>query len=244
MKILTIADSLAMPRKEGNDVVLWNETWVYILEKELRKTDRDIQIVNRAERAKTMSSLEAPSLFSEYVELFQPDTIIIQLGVVDSMPRIFSLDEQKILNLQIRSRFLIPDWLKKQIISNRTKRRQTITAKNPLKKVYTVPEKFPHYLSAFINRCRTFNPDIKFLIIPILTDEQRMDSKSPGSTGNKNLYNSLLNKICAENRNVQMLNEEVFRVVSAKIFCSDGYHLNKEGNLLLAEEILKKLEIY
>ncbi len=243
MKILTIADSLAMPRKEGNDIVLWDETWVYILEKELRKTDRDVQIVNRAERAKTMSSLEAPSLFSEYVELFQPDTIIIQLGVVDSMPRIFSLDEQQILNLQIRSRFLIPDWLKKQIISNRTKRRQIITAKNPLKKVYTAPKKFPNYLSAFIKKCRTFDPDTRFLIIPILTDEQTMDSKSPGSTGNKNLYNSLLNKICAENRDVHMLNEEVFKGVSDKIFCSDGYHLNKEGNLLLAEEIIKKLQI-
>lgn len=242
MKILTIADSLAMPRNEGSDIVLWTETWVYILERELRKTDRDIQIVNRAERAKTMSSLEAPSLFSEYVELFQPDTIIIQLGVVDSMPRIFSLDEQQILNLQIRSRFLIPDWVKKQIISNRTKKRQTITAKNPLKKVYTAPEKFPNYLSAFINRCRTFNPDIKFLIIPILTDEQIMDSKSPGSTGNKNLYNSLLRKISTENRDVHMLNEEVFKGVSDKIFCSDGYHLNNTGNVLLAEEILKKLQ--
>lgn len=242
MKILTIADSLAMPRKEGNDVVLWNETWIYILEKELRKTDRDIQVVNRAERAKTMSSLEAPSLFSEYIEFFQPDTIIIQLGVVDSMPRIFSLDEQQILNLQIRSRFLIPEWLKKIIISNRTKRRQTITAKNPLKKVYTAPEIFSNHLSAFITKCRAFNPNMKFLIIPILTHEEIMDSKSPGSTGNKNLYNSLLRETSSEYRDVHMLNEEVFKTVSDKIFCSDGFHLNKEGNLLLAEEVLKKLQ--
>ena len=238
MKVLIIADSLAMPRNENQDIVNPDETWPTLIS----ALNDNVQIQSFALRARVSRSLNESALHNNYLASYKPDVIIIQIGVVDSMPRIISLLESRILNKKIRGFNLVPAFIREHYIRCKSSRRGYITARNPLAKVHTKPNNFKKHFSDFIEKTsRSFHHKIRFIIIPILINEAYMEQKSPGAVSNKNLYNSFLREM-ARFKNVQFLDEGLFNNrPPEEVFCSDGYHLNPAGNRLLAEYVSRQL---
>lgn len=136
MVISVIADSLALPRNEGEDIVKIHEVWPYVLKAKCENVFGDLLLLNYGMRSRTMDSLLGVDYY-ECIELIQPNVIIVQIGVVDGLPRIISKTERRIMN----SRFF-PSSLRNIIISRRKRLRKEITSRNPLQKVWLKPDSF------------------------------------------------------------------------------------------------------
>ena len=96
-RIVAFADSLAMPRNENGAILLWEETWPYLLEKSLVAEGLGAEVINCGARARTSTMLLGE--FTEHVVLKRPDVVIIEVGVVDCLPRVFSRREKRVMNL-------------------------------------------------------------------------------------------------------------------------------------------------
>lgn len=93
MNILILGDSLALPRPYRiNDfdpstdkelAVHFNETYGFLLEKELRSLypSTNTTVVNRAQRFSTIKNIREQ--FVDHLFFFEPDVIILQVGIVD-----------------------------------------------------------------------------------------------------------------------------------------------------------------
>ncbi|KZE48552.1 hypothetical protein AV540_16640 [Brevibacillus parabrevis] len=93
MNILILGDSLALPRPHRINnfdpavdkelAVHFNETYGYLLEKELRSNypEANISVTNRAQRFSTIKDIHEQ--FANHLFFFQPDVIVLQVGIVD-----------------------------------------------------------------------------------------------------------------------------------------------------------------
>jgi hypothetical protein len=193
MRIVALADSLAMPRRSENNFVRWEHTWPYLLQARLRSAGLDAEVINRGERGRTADTLVRD--FHEDIEFKRPDIVVIQVGLVDGAPRIFSRREHGLLNLPPLSFFVrFRNW----IIARRAARRPEITAKNPLAKVYTPPREFSEHLRAFHQNLGKLDWSLRIIVLPALYDPEFMEKKSPGFGSNMMLYNRLLQEFCVE----------------------------------------------
>lgn len=225
-KVLVLADSLALPRHEHDDIVLYEETWPFLLQKHYP----NIHVINWGRRSRT--SLTTLSEFNE-IDLVNADMIILQVGVVDGAPRIFTHFEKSILKR-------LPSGIRNRIISFRKKRRNKITGRNPLKKVDVKPDKFEEYLSLFIEKAKSRNPRTIITLIPIIANYEVMESKSKGFTQNIELYNSIIEKVAKETKALLTNIEPFIQRKNQLLFCSDGYHINAKGN----QELYKSISQY
>lgn len=239
MRCLIIADSLGMPRNEGDNIILWEETWPSLL----RCRFSQMEFINLSQRARQSSSLLVTSLFEEYIVFFKPDIIIYQVGIVDCMPRIISQRMKSLLNLRILHRQVFPQSFRNWYIKSRSKKRKKITASDPLALVYTKPKQFQRCYENFIQRVnKELSNSCKHIILPILIDELFMEEKSPGAKTNKNLYNQILKYLSNIERVSLISEEEILHTVENDFFCSDGYHLNSKGNQVVARATSQYIE--
>ncbi|CAI8998291.1 GDSL-like Lipase/Acylhydrolase [Brevibacillus sp. IT-7CA2] len=93
MNILILGDSLALPRphrinnfdpiQDKELAVHFNETYGFLLEKELRSqfTEMNFTVTNRAQRFSTIKNISEQ--FTDHLFFFQPDVIVMQVGIVD-----------------------------------------------------------------------------------------------------------------------------------------------------------------
>jgi hypothetical protein len=226
MKISIIADSLAMPRIDSDEVIAWEDTWPIQLDTKFKYAQQYISFSINNMRARTVSTLIG-SDFYESIEVIQPKVIIVQVGVVDCMPRIFSKRENELLNHR-----LFPGWLRSTFIRNRSKNRKFITKGDPLRKVYTKPDKFESILDDFASRINKVNITCKVIFLPILIKDS-MEQKSPGCISNVKLYNQILQSITERNKWMYLnIDDE-----NMDFFLKDGYHLNRNGHLIVARHL-------
>ncbi len=82
MKVLIITDSLSLPRRVGNDCVLYEETYPYLLKK--RFPEHEFVCIG-------IGGGTIKDLFKQlgYYSILEPDFFFIQCGIVDCAPRIF-----------------------------------------------------------------------------------------------------------------------------------------------------------
>ncbi|MDH4618268.1 SGNH/GDSL hydrolase family protein [Brevibacillus sp. AY1] len=93
MNIIILGDSLALPRPHRINnyipalkeelAVRFQETYGYLVEQAMRKkyTTTEITVTNRAQRFSTMKDISAR--FWDHLFFFQPDVIVMQVGIVD-----------------------------------------------------------------------------------------------------------------------------------------------------------------
>lgn len=226
LDISVITDSLGMPRIEDGVEIVKRNTWPILLQDALP----DAHVFDFTRRARTMDSILQAD-YNEAVVFSQPNVIILQIGVVDSMPRIFSKREKSLL-----SKRFVPNFLRNQIIENRKKKRASITSKGPLAKVYTSPETFESSLSTFIYQVDDEKLDCQIIILPILINESFISDKSPGASGNIQMYNDILMNI-SENMSCKFIDIYDEFKSDKSLFASDGYHLSVSGNNILAKKV-------
>lgn len=234
-KISVIADSLSLPRKVKGDVVQWEETWPHILESQIKIMNNDVAVINFGKRERTSGSFIVD--FDDCIYFVEPSIIILQVGVVDGMPRIFSFLEKSIISHPYFH------WrLKNWIVKKRSARRSKIIGRNPLRKVWVKPREFENN---FINLMEKINEKIEATVIaiPILADVDKLELKSPGYKNNVSIYNTIIHTMGAKYNNFLSVSEDSVyqnRVI-AELFCKDGYHFNAFGNKVIAEKLLEMI---
>jgi acyl-CoA thioesterase-1 len=223
-KVVVLGDSLALPRKEGDDIVKLEETWPYLL-----GLQPYLEVYNCSSRANN-SEIILLDVY-EHIELKQPHVVIIQIGIVDCAPRIFSLFEKKILRK-------LPAKVRNLIINRRKAKRNEITGKNPLTRVDVKPLKFKQNVDSLITQIKAKCEQLdSIILVPVIADFQAMEEKSAGFSSNANLYNAILEEL-AQRHGIHMMDtQQLVSEGSMVNFCSDHYHLSPWGNHKLFDSI-------
>ena len=91
MKILVLTDSLSLARQHGDEIISYEGTYPYLLKNQFPNIDFVFTCIGGATIKKLYSQLC-------YYKYFKPDLVILQCGIVDCAPRVFSPFERKVIN--------------------------------------------------------------------------------------------------------------------------------------------------
>ncbi len=224
-----------MPRASEEDPkrieLTWEATWPSHLEAELWKQGNVCaRVINCGARSRTVDSICYEDFYEHFV-LKEPSCVVMQVGIVDCSPRIFSRLERRIIGSSY-----VPDSLRKSIISRRKRERQKLTAKNPLAKVYTSPDRFRGCLEMIAQKVKDLKARPKIIVLPIMAEPRVMENKSPGIMSNIRFYNQMLTQF-TNGLEAELYQGKLISAPRPDLFWSDGYHLSSAGHALLASEL-------
>lgn len=208
MRVLCIGDSLGLPR----DGCPYEKSWFY----KLTKKYQNIEFVDYFKRGLMIT--ETVNLYNMYYAEYKPDIVIIQTGICDCAPRyinsnnifwkiIFSL----LCHLGLESIF----WKVIKLVRSRSQ-----------KCVYTSESVFQQMYSKLINRFVSDNVK-KIIIVKIGHAANSVIAKNRNFNLNVDRYNSVIDKIAAENKNI-IQTIDPLNNVNEDLFV-DGYHCNGNG---------------
>lgn len=210
MKCLCIGDSLALPRKG----VLFSETWFY----KCQQAFSDFIIFdNRSQWAQTTKALQSPNI----LEYYQPEIVVIHLGIVDCAPR--RIFENFILNANaviIKTVFKHLVW---RFFNVRYKKFSIISEKQ-----------FENNVRDYLERCKNNNVK-KVVIISICPPTTTFLQKNSAVKIAVEKYNSILEKITDKYE----FAEYVCAIPNNdnKFFLDDGHHINNVGHDVIFKTI-------
>lgn len=214
-QIVILGDSLSLPRNE----LTVEHTYPMILENLL---ESEYKIFNKSIRAND-TSLQIKSLYGDLVG-FNPDFVIIHLGIVDCAPRLFKRLERKVYST-INKVF--------PIIKLFSRHRYLLTKLFP--KVYVDIQQFEKNYRFLLQEINKMNTNV--IVIGIADSSEETKAKSYNYEKNILTYNSAIKSIIKEFNNVFYI--DVFNYKDEEILLPDGIHLNKIGSRILANDILK-----
>lgn len=217
-RIVILGDSLSLPRNE----LRVEHTYPVVLENLLKS---EYKIFNRSIRAND-TSLQIKSLYGDLVG-FNPDIVIIHLGIVDCAPRLFKRLERKVYS-KINKVF--------PIIKLFSRHRYLLTKLFP--KVYVDIQKFEKNYRFLLQEINRMNTNV--IVIGITDSSEENKAKSYNYEKNILTYNSSIKSIIKEFNNVFYI--DMFNCQVEEILLPDGIHLNKVGSKILANAIFKGIQ--
>lgn len=218
-KVLCISDSLGLPRPE----VKYEETWIKLLKLKYPEFD----YITLFRRALTSSFLSEGN-FNEYLKYYDPNIVILQLGIVDCAPR-YLRDKSIIKKIERR----LPIKLKSYFwfFWKSTHDRKIDYSEVSL-------SDFENNLRNYFIQCKTLGVE-KVIVVKICTPAVEMVKKNPLIVEAVNLYNNVFDNVSNEFNNVTVINP--LHVGESEIYLEDGYHTNYFGNKLVGESIMNEL---
>lgn len=218
MKILCIGDSLTLPG-HGNRC---EDTWFYKLQNTF-KEDCFFSFFRRAITTNVLS-IEGggDGIFpsgADCLEFYLPDIVIMQLGIVDCVPRLFK--ENSVILKILR---LAPEALRLFIISVIKK-----VKKRSLDNAYVSLDKFEKNLFDYIKRCERTNTK-RVIFIKICMPDSKFIAKNPTVIAAINLYNNIFDEL--ERKFKMVITVNPLKSNTEEIY-EDGYHPNSKGNELV-----------
>jgi len=217
-KALIISDSMAMPRVE----LKYEDTWVFKLQQNIKS----IHFINRTSRGANSNRLIEEG--GDSLEFYNPDIVILQLGIVDCAPRYLkqtSFHYRFINHLPKIIQFLFWKTLKK------IKKRDVKNADVPV-------DKFKSNLTSYFNRCILHNVK-KIIVIKIPTPARQMIERNAGICEAVKTYNLIYDEFALNNSLIEVVNPLSHGDEAVYI---DGYHPNKLGNDLIYNSLNKELK--
>ncbi len=219
--IVILSDSLSMPRPDES--LLYEETYPYLLQQELGNR---FEIINRGKRTNTIQE----QIFDQYVYddmiFFYPKYVVIQLGIVDCAPRLFSRRFGKYVIGNIK-----PLFLKEFVIGQLSKRRIFFTKHFP--RQYVPLSKFSYGYDYLLSAVKEFGSTP--IVVNIARTSPENDRRSYGFIQHINNYNDAIGK-AAQRHNAQVI--DMYKVSETNdVLLDDGIHYNKLGSKLLAQEL-------
>ncbi|MGV8879143.1 MAG: SGNH/GDSL hydrolase family protein [Sphingobacteriaceae bacterium] len=203
-----IGDSLASSRP---DFLRDNQRWPSLLQQQLT----EYRVHNFAKGFSTSEYLKKLG----FLKVFKNDVLVVQIGVVDCAPRLLSKLENKVI-----ARF--PLFLAKRIIQYLKKNRIQSEHRS-----YVMPSKFELNILNFFNRY----PNTNIIYIKILPASAKFISSNPYIGVAINKYNSIIDVCASKYKNVHLIELNDLNIEDYTL--EDGYHLNKEGHLLISNLI-------
>ena len=228
MKIVILADSLALPRPEHEGNIPYEATYPYLLEQSLRQQDSFTpQVIERGMRRRTIELVLDDWL--ELVEFRKPDIVVVHVGIVDCAPRVFLRHEASLVTR------LRPVRLQKSIFDFAHKHRRRIVTLR--RRVYVPAERFRRHLAEVCEKGRAAG--LKSLVlVNILVPPDELEQRSPGFQQNVHIYNRMLEEE-ARQPGVHLidLNGLIEKEGGPDKLLLDGIHINEAGHRLLAREL-------
>jgi len=152
------------------------------------------------------------------LEIFKPHFVILQMGIVDCAPRLFSALTRKIILARL------PNWLRSVTIKIAKKTRSRRAGRTDVP-----PERYKKNLDTYFKRCEISAVE-KVIIIKICYPDARMRKKNPGIVGSLKLYNQLIDEVAQKYASVHVVDPLDTRQSTEQIFDEDGYHPNGMGH--------------
>ncbi|MDD4083093.1 MAG: hypothetical protein PHD05_06925 [Sphaerochaetaceae bacterium] len=221
-KCLIIGDSLDLPRNG----VKYSETWICKLKEVFSSR---IDIIDKCRWGETTNILtDIKSL-----ELYEPEIIILHLGIVDCAPR--KIFEKYIFiegwDLRKLCGIFFGKVLNKLKLLNNRYENQVVTSLN----------QFELNVSNYLNRCVKVNVKI-VILIAICVPDNRMIKKNSRILKNISKYNESLYSLSKSYDFVKFI--APLNGGDENQYMPDGYHLNSSGNNLILKSILPLLKPY
>lgn len=211
-RLLILSDSLALPRKEPEEVKL-EDTWPFLLKEKL-----GVQIIQSSIGGATSEDLLNQVFYYRSLDF---DLVILQCGVVDLSPRAFLRHEISLFKRYRFSRLIL-----KRITSNK----KVVKEIRRVRKVsYTSVKQFRKNLSAIQ---KNFQAKVYGITVP--GNLKNYDAIVPGITEQIRMYNNVIREIFQENT----IDISGF---SYDELMADFHHLNRVGHLRLMEAIRAQL---
>lgn len=224
MNIIIIGDSLSMQRLKDN--TKYEDTYGYLVKTSLDPKERN-HVYILSKRANDSLTQSKPDNLLYNIKQFDPDIVIIHLGIVDCAPRLFTKNQQYIISI-------LPEKLRSSIIAFISKRRLFFTKHFP--KVYVKKGDFERHMQIIIDFI--IANDAKPIIINVAKPDKRLISRSYNILQNVKDYNMVLLKLAEKNKCPLIDNYKMAEGIPGYLI-SGEVHLTKLGHKLLADEILK-----
>jgi len=175
--ILILGDSLAVPRP--NDGIHIQDTYAH-------KLSTYDSVINRAQE-KTSTFKQLKRIKSDVAGI-KPDIVIIQLGIVDCSPRLFTYRQHQFLSFL---NIFLPNLISKYT-DNKSKKRYEFTQKNKI--VYTTPEQFRINIKKILDIILKDICPKKIFLVNICYPSQLLKEKNYDIEKNILNYNKILNE--------------------------------------------------
>lgn len=231
-KILIVGDSLGMVRPDEG--ILIEDIYPYLLQKAL---SNDFFVINASQRANNSSRIISKDYAYEHIDATKPDIVILQIGIVDCTPRLFTEIQKKIM-----AGITLISWLKPVIskyIKKKSQRRYDLTKKREI--VHVPLGKFEVNLVNFFEKIKSVSPDATFIVINILYPGSAMTSRNFGLVENVMNYNQKLTGI-ATSYSSKIIDIFNFTQLSPEVVLTDGHHIGKKAHQFIAQEALKAIQ--
>jgi lysophospholipase L1-like esterase len=227
--ILLATDSLAMPRVK----VDYKNTWPYLLQKYFINDD----FIDKSKRASTSERLvnegggdRGVARGADLLENYNPDLVIIQIGITDCAPRIISKKSflnkfLKLLPLKFRIKFI----KKLKYFIGRSVKRTDVSI-----------HEFEKYFNNYILRAQSSNT--KLYIILIARPKRSLVVKNPKIADTISNYNNVLINFSKKYRNVAIIDPTPNSVNCLDDIFIDDFHFNELGNKELFNLIINQIE--
>lgn len=209
-KVCIIADSLAAQRPNG---INKESRWPQILKNILAP-------VNFVTYARSLSTTKS---IPKKINKIESDLYIIQLGIVDCAPRLFSYWESRVL-------YRLPSFIRKIVIHLSKKYRVQSTSRS-----YVNLDKFKSNIENLINKVS----EAPIIYIKIINPDKSMLKKNPEILSSITSYNRAISLLEQEHENFHTV--EIPHTSVNVYTLDDGYHLSECGHRYLADTLLSMI---
>lgn len=230
-KIMSIGDSLALP----GHLNLYEDTWICKLKKQLPNHDfitffkRSLTTDVLVTMGGGVTGIDGFPLGADCLEFFKPDYVVLQLGIVDCAPRLFSPLARKALSVT-------PGFVRSSVI----RIAKTIRSRH-VKRADVPPGIFESNLRTYFKRCQACNVE-KIVVVLICVPSEDFKVKNPGIVDAVVQYNDLYRNIARDFPFVELVSPLDSELYDYSIF-EDGYHPNKIGQQLVFESVSSALAL-
>ena len=216
-KLLLIGDSNCLPRYNApdNDIITVEDTYVFHLQKKLKNFD--IQVMK-------IGGITTPELLNYSIPYFtnwKPDFIIVHSGINDTKSQLIKNNKSQLI-YRILSKFNI----------NKKKIKEKFIYNKNLIRFKSTPKVSMEDLRQQVIKFKSLFDNSKILWLEIYSDE-KIDQDRPNTSQRINDYNNMLREVL-KNSFIEL--QEIKNISN---FTSDGFHLNRNGQLLLFEKLIK-----
>lgn len=226
MKVVILADSLALPREEVGGDRCFEVTYPFLLHDLLvtRFGTSAPLIIERGMRLRTVEAVLTD--WHEQVTLRHADVVVVHVGVVDCAPRVFLRRENAFLARR-------PTWIREPVLRFVHKHRRRIIQTRP--RVYVGLDRFRRHIEEVTQKAQAARLE-SLVYINIVEPPQAIEERSPGFQRNVELYNKVLAQQSAHPRvSLIDLNRAIADAGGSDKLTLDGVHLNVQGHEILAK---------
>lgn len=190
-------------------------------------------VINASLRANSTRRIVSDDYLQEYMLPMQPDVVILQIGVVDCLPRLLGDFERKFISLL--SRIPITRKLTAYYLRLKTAHRYAITKKHP--RTLIPQDEFDRNLKTFR---KTAPSGCRFIIINIPHPGVDLIKRSYGVADNIQRYNASL-AIEFNDKNSMIVDLYGATITNPNYLLDDGYHISTIGHAYLFKKLSELL---